>query len=1126
MPRKKARAQRVAVGLGSEVGITDSDPPRKQQELISSPLRCNISDYSDLSSSDDDELFRRRNAQRKLPASGVYSSVLDAPRPENVTYVLQNYSCLPIHTRDKVQPEVHLICQESGDVQVVREKRQGHVINDDSDSSSESDICLVKHNTTTSFSKSGKVLVQCGLAGFVCDIPMTVLEIVSELFLHRLASLVFLSSSDSTLGTPGSVQVVLLEPAFSLAAPHALPPIKRPNARKVRNMLMELYLSELAPWKWVTGLRFPSKKRGKREELTPKEVYDALEGKRTTSDTHLCRTGVSGTASDGLVPKLRPYQEAAVDWMVRREKGQISDKIEERRVAEALGWVTLPLRGPNGGNIAYNPLNGCLMREELPALSINAPAMTIRGGILAEEMGLGKTVEVLALILLHPLRSGSNDDGNSTVSIDTSTRVKEITKCPMPVTKSSYWDNLTPRVVEGSAGNGCLCLNVISAEVIESGVLLSCSVCGWRLHRRCANASLGIVDRMQLDIKKENQSPSDEHTCVACSVSSRLKSFPELSGGTLVVCPATLLCQWQMEIGRHIIPGALSVAVYPGVREIQRAGCNALGLGLALLRPEVLAKHDIVLTTFDVLRTEVHHAISHGINDMNYVNESTLKSLRYIKRYKVVPSPLTAIKWWRVVLDEAQLIESSTADAARMALRLPACHRWCVSGTPLGRGRLEDLYGLLVFLRMYPFDQRTQWVHAIQRPVEARAPGAMERLACIVSPVVWRTTKKLVVDQLQIPPQKQETVMLKFSSIEKHFYEKQFDSVHDSALKFLHGRSTSAALSKLSGTLLKLRQACCHPQIGSSGLIATAATSSGFDGVMSMTQILDRLIDDERQAGMETQRLLCMTLNGLAAVAHMKAELSDSDLSKAHLYAKSVSLYSQALQMGEQNRAPIPVTGEVEINKSDCQDPTVMQRLSVSAGEPICLAWETECKDVNSGKHSSVWAKLDMLRNKRLVCFRVKCQKDVRGMICRAKLQSACHSDTGGYNDSACISAIPIDGSWTDWQNIVTGPYGRARYWRVVVCAEDWLGCCANAPFLLNVEFREARFDMDSLQLLHISHNMAEVLSEHKCDAVRAGVPFPEQRKYDVQVLEEMGKAVRLFILTFLKFEVYRLLAI
>lgn len=43
---------------------------------------------------------------------------------------------------------------------------------------------------------------------------------------------------------------------------------------------------------------------------------------------------------------------------------------------------------------------------------------------------------------------------------------------------------------------------------------------------------------------------------------------------------------------------------------------------------------------------------------------------------QVVPTPLTRVRWWRVCLDEAQMVESSTAAAAAMAARLQAVHRW------------------------------------------------------------------------------------------------------------------------------------------------------------------------------------------------------------------------------------------------------------------------------------------------------------------------------------------------------------------------------------------------------------------------------------------------------------------
>ena len=69
-------------------------------------------------------------------------------------------------------------------------------------------------------------------------------------------------------------------------------------------------------------------------------------------------------------------------------------------------------------------------------------------------------------------------------------------------------------------------------------------------------------------------------------------------------------------------------------------------------------------------------------------------------------------------MDEAQMVETSTAKAALMASRLSARHRWCITGTPLSRG-LEDLYGLFFFLRAAPLHERFWWNRVCQKPYEA-----------------------------------------------------------------------------------------------------------------------------------------------------------------------------------------------------------------------------------------------------------------------------------------------------------------------------------------------------------------------------------------------------------------------
>lgn len=54
--------------------------------------------------------------------------------------------------------------------------------------------------------------------------------------------------------------------------------------------------------------------------------------------------------------------------------------------------------------------------------------------------------------------------------------------------------------------------------------------------------------------------------------------------------------------------------------------------------------------------------------------------LHCARRYAVVPTPLSRLRFLRLVLDEAQQVQGSTAKAAEMARKIQARHRWAVTG--------------------------------------------------------------------------------------------------------------------------------------------------------------------------------------------------------------------------------------------------------------------------------------------------------------------------------------------------------------------------------------------------------------------------------------------------------------
>ncbi|KAF4525762.1 hypothetical protein B566_EDAN002024 [Ephemera danica] len=89
-----------------------------------------------------------------------------------------------------------------------------------------------------------------------------------------------------------------------------------------------------------------------------------------------------------LQVQLRPYQTAAVKWMLHRE-AQLNIPSTE------LHPLYIPITTKCGTVLYLNSYFGFLVHER-PTKS------TVSGGILADEMGLGKTVEVLSCMLANP----------------------------------------------------------------------------------------------------------------------------------------------------------------------------------------------------------------------------------------------------------------------------------------------------------------------------------------------------------------------------------------------------------------------------------------------------------------------------------------------------------------------------------------------------------------------------------------------------------------------------------------------------------------------------------------------------------------------------------------------------
>lgn len=133
---------------------------------------------------------------------------------------------------------------------------------------------------------------------------------------------------------------------------------------------------------------------------------------------------------------------------------------------------------------------------------------------------------------------------------------------------------------------------------------------------------------------------------------------------TLIICPNPILDQWQEELQRHAEPGALRVFTYGGQSEALSTG----GSPRDIVTAATLATYDVVLCTYGTLGAEIHKDA-----DVAESADENQKRLRHAKRYQKVPTPLTRLCFWRVCLDEAQMVQvrEPNFSARRYAIPLP-----------------------------------------------------------------------------------------------------------------------------------------------------------------------------------------------------------------------------------------------------------------------------------------------------------------------------------------------------------------------------------------------------------------------------------------------------------------------
>ncbi|KAL0418285.1 UNVERIFIED_CONTAM: DNA repair protein A [Sesamum radiatum] len=128
-----------------------------------------------------------------------------------------------------------------------------------------------------------------------------------------------------------------------------------------------------------------------------------------------------------LLCELRPYQKQALNWMVLLERGRCVDE-----AAATLHPCWDAYRLADRGMVIYvNAFSGDAT-SEFPSMLQMA-----RGGILADSMGLGKTIMTISLLLTHSERGGSLSGASASQSSNDNCKASfSSDKSPVPLKKA------------------------------------------------------------------------------------------------------------------------------------------------------------------------------------------------------------------------------------------------------------------------------------------------------------------------------------------------------------------------------------------------------------------------------------------------------------------------------------------------------------------------------------------------------------------------------------------------------------------------------------------------------------------------------------------------------------------
>lgn len=586
-----------------------------------------------------------------------------------------------------------------------------------------------------------------------------------------------------------------------------------------------------------------SSKKGVTTALTADELKNAFdnlfEGLMESKD------GEKEAAVSVATPLLL-HQKQALSWMCARENKAALPPFWEKR-----------------GELYYNTLT-CFSAKELPE--------RVRGGILADDMGLGKTLTVIALILTN-FHKG---------------KPLPVEKCVEKVSpiKSKTMSQMVLTLEGGSSAGGA----GVSGTSSGSNLTQEEVICVDEPHAvKAADKSEKSKSKEKMKATKRKPSKegsvlfedldfaaalsgstsgtgskkkkTDKKSSLTQSAESSIaESTDDLKARTtLIICPLSVLSNWLDQFEQHVDPNVkLNVYLYYGPERNRSK--------------KFLSSQDVVITTYNVLSSDFGNK-----------------------------SPLHGISWLRVVLDEGHIIRNPNAQMSKAVLDLKAQRRWILSGTPI-QNSVRDLWMLVAFLGLKPFDTREWWNRVIQRPVTQGDRAGLQHLQTLVKCITLRRTKNSEVNGrplVSLPEKKVYVEQVELSQPEREEYELACTEGKNTIGRYVAEGTVLRNYADVLAILMRLRQHCCHPDL-------LAKMSSDLGAAATPAELRERLIEKLRlvlASGSDEECSVCLDSVRLPVITHC-----------AHVYCRPC--IAQVISTSGQEVAHCPLCrGEIKTSE-------------------------------------------------------------------------------------------------------------------------------------------------------------------------------------------------------------------